>query len=772
MKKIRKTIKLGEKELILETGHVAQQASGAVIATYGETVVLATVVAQPILIDKGYFPLSVEYEEELYAGGRIKGSRWVKRKGRPIDEEILVARLIDRSIRPLFDPAYEKDVQVIVSVLSLDMENKADIVGAIAVSAALEVSSIPWYGPIGIVRVGRKDKKFILNPTTAEMESSDMDLVVSSTKDAIIMIEMGAKQILEKETLEGIEFAKKETEKLISFIQSFAKETGREKEKLITRALNAGVHKKVKELTQGKMSEMVSKMATKEVGYEAFNELKAAVVDTFEVEEKKDAALYFEEIFHQEIRNGLLKGKRPDGRKLDELRKLSAEVAVLPRTHGSGLFQRGQTQALTIATLGSVELEQLIETAEGETSKRYIHHYSMPPFSVGETGKVGSPNRREIGHGALAEKALEPVIPAKEVFPYTMRVVTQILSSNGSTSMASVCGSSLSLMDAGVPITAPVAGIAMGVVVESEKDFQVITDIVGVEDGGGDMDFKVAGTKEGITALQLDVKTLKLTASMLKKAFEQARKAREEILSVMLKAIDKPRENVSQYAPKIKLIKIDREKIGELIGPGGKTIKRISEQTGAEINVDDDGSVSISAVNVENLEAAVNAVEGLTKEIKPGEIYDGTVKRLLTFGAFVEILPGREGLVHVSDMSEEYVKDPADVLKEGQEVKVRVKEIDDFKRLNLSMLLDGDKPKGPSKGNYGSPSRHSSGDRGGRQFGGQRGRQQGGRKSGFRGDRDRDRDRDRSHGSQGGKGGPHFPASRLVDMDKKEDFNN
>lgn len=769
MKRIEKTIELGGKKLTLATGHIAAQATSAVLATYGETVVMSTVMAAPLRVDQGYFPLSVEYEEKLFAGGRIKGSRWIKRDGKPSDEAILVARLVDRSIRPLFPEEYIADVQVINTVLSVDLENSPDMVAAIATSAALSISSIPWDGPVATVRVARNDNSFIINPVTSELENSDMDLIVSSTDKAVVMIEMGGDEISEKDTVEAIEFAKKESKALISFINDFAKETKVTKEKVEKIELDKGVYKKVKEQIEDKVADWAKKMATKEMGYAEFDAAKDAVVALFEdSEEKAQAAKAFEKIFKETIRGGLLKGKRPDGRKSDELRALSAEVSVLPRTHGSGLFQRGQTQGLTVTTLGSSSLEQLIESAEGEESKRYIHHYAMPPYSTGETGRVGSPKRREIGHGALAERALEPVIPSREEFPYTIHVATEILSSNGSTSMASVCGSTLSLMDAGVPLKAPVAGIAMGIVVDDEKTNTVLTDIVGLEDGNGDMDFKVAGTTKGITALQLDVKTLNLTPKLLEKALMQGKKAREEILAVMAKAIKEPRSTVSQYAPKIKVIKIDTDKIGELIGPGGKTIKALSARTGADINVEDDGSVTIMAETEEKLNDAVTTVENMTKDVRPGEIYEGEVKRLQNFGAFVEVLPGKEGLVHVSDMSEDFVKDPADVVEVGQKVQVRVKEIDDFKRINLSMLLDpelekkkkesgGGGDRGDRGGREGRGDFRSNRDRGGRNFSD---RNRGRRSGGFR-DRDNSRNRDKN------AGGPHFPTSRLMDLDKR-----
>lgn len=744
MEKIEKKFEIGGRELTLATGHVAAQASGAVMATMGGTVVLATVVASELEEDRGYFPLSVNYRERLSAGGRIKGSRWVKRPGRPSDDEVLISRLIDRSVRPLFPKGYNKDVQVLVSVLSVDMENTPDMVAGAAVSAAIEASPIPWEGPAGMVRVGKNDGELFTNPLDQDLEYSEMDLVVSTAKDAIVMVEAGANEVPEKEMLEAIEHGHKEGKKLIKFIKEFAKEVGVEKEKVEKEKVDSSIQKKVKEVSKGKMNDLIKGMADKTLGYSDFDEAKEAAADSFEEEEdKKRAKKYFEELVEKRIREMVLSGKRPDGRKSDEIRELSSEVGVLPRTHGSAIFQRGNTQALTVATLGSPALEQLIETAEGEETKRYIHHYSMPPYSVGETGRVGYPGRREIGHGALAERALLPVIPGKDDFPYTIYVLTEVLSSNGSTSMAATCGSTLSLMDAGVPINAPVAGIAMGLVIESEDNFKVLTDIVGLEDGNGDMDFKVAGTREGITALQLDVKTLKLKTSILGTAFDQAKEAREKILTVMEDAIGEPRHEVSTHAPKIRNVSISKEKIGEVIGPGGKTIRKLMAETNTQIDVDDDGTVSITGVEKDEVERAVEMVEGLTKEPKPGEIYDGEVKRIQKFGAFVEILPGKEGLVHISDMSEDYVKDPGDVVSEGDTVKVRVKEIDNLGRLNLSMILDPGKDE----------------DKGGKNN--QRGRRDKSKRGGKR---------DKRYGSRKKKksSGPHFPTSRLVEDSKNK----
>ncbi|OGM11635.1 polyribonucleotide nucleotidyltransferase [Candidatus Woesebacteria bacterium RBG_16_34_12] len=741
MKKIEKSIEIGGRKLTLSTGHVAEQADGAVIVSYGETVVLATVVAQPPKEDYGYFPLQVDYQEPLYAGGRIKGSRWIKREGRPSDDEILTSRLIDRSIRPLFPSSYDKEIQIIVTVLSVDLENSPDIPAGIAVSAALATSSIPWDGPIAMFKLGLKEGKYIINPKEKELMDSEMEMVVTLTKDAIVMIEAGANEVSEENIINGVKYVEKEAKVLINFINDFIKELKVDKEKVEKTKVNIGLQKKVKELSQSQLKNLIKEMANKDKGQLAYEEIKNALADSFNERERFEVKNLFDELFKKEVRKVILSGKRPDGRKSDEIRDLSASVGVLPRTHGSAIFKRGKTQALTITTLGASSLEQTIESAEGEETKRYIHHYQMPPYSSGETGKVGFPKRREIGHGALAERALIPVIPDEQDFPYTIRVVTEILSSNGSTSMASVCGSTLSLMDAGVPIKAPVSGIAMGLVMEN-KNYQILTDIVGMEDGAGDMDFKVAGSENGITALQLDVKTLNLDLKILKEALDQAKKARLQILKVMHSVIEKPKTSVSVYAPKIKLLKIATDKIGELIGPGGRTIKKIIAETGAQIDVDDDGTVSISALEEGSVNTALQRIESLTKEVQAGEIYEGEVKRIQPFGAFVEVLPGKEGLVHISDMSTRFIQDPSEVVKLGDKIKVRVKEIDDLGRINLSMILE------ESMETY--------------------------RKTNFQRRRNNFSRSPRSHDNRGmtrrGTKGPHFPTSRLLD-EKSKDFS-
>lgn len=745
MKSIVQEIEVGGKTLRLEHGKYAQQATSSIIARYGDTMVLVTVVASPLKQDLDYFPLSVEYVERLYAGGRIKGSRWVKREGKPSDEDILSARLIDRSIRPLFPKEYKKDVQVVATVLSVDLENDPVILSTVAASAALATSNIPWSGPIGVLRVGMNDGAYFANPTSQDQEFSELDLVLAAGKDAVFMIEAGANQVPEEKILKALEFGQVEARKVVEGIEELAEKVGVEKE-AVTKSDDQKIVDIISKKYQKELDQFIKDNATKE-GSGGNSDFKKALIEEFSDEKASVVASAFDKAIRKRVREIILSGKRLDGRKHDEIRPIWGEVGVLPRTHGSAIFTRGQTQALTVTTLGSPSMGQLIESAEGEEEKRYIHHYSMPPYSVGETGRVGFPSRREIGHGALAERALLPVIPTEEVFPYTIRVVSEVLSSNGSTSMASTCGSTMSLMDAGVPVIAPVSGIAMGLVAE-EKEIAILSDIMGIEDGSGDMDFKVAGTREGVTAMQLDVKTSFLTLEILERALSQAREGRMFILEKMLEVIPESRATLSEYAPKIIVVKIPTDKIGELIGPGGKAIRKLMSDTGATVDVEDDGSVTISGITQESVDSAKNWVESLSKEVQPGEIYEGEVKRIQPFGAFVEILPGKEGLVHISDMSEEFVKDPGDIVSLGDMVQVKVKEIDDLRRINLTMRLDAEIGPRPAQ-----RERRERGD----QQGGYRERRGGGR---------RDGGNDRREGRQGG-GGPHFPASRFVPSKKR-----
>jgi len=700
-KKTKVSLELAGKTLTLEVGELAKLATSSVLGRLGDTMILVTVTEGQKREDIDYFPLTVEYIERLYAGGRIKGSRWVKREGRPSDDAILTARLIDRSIRPLFPKEYRKEVQIMVTVLSVDGENEPDVLSIIATSAALSISKVPWKGPIGAVRVGfvkQKDSgnsEFLINPGIAESEFSELDLVVSSLKEKVLMMEAGAFQMPEEIIFQAIKKAQDENKKIIDFIEDFTKKVGQRKEIVAPDPLFSELLPKIEKSYKEEILALIEKRVGKESGRGSEDLIDKIfqdeqIVDSTSSINKQLIAKAVESILFKGIRENILnKGVRPDGRKTDEIRPISCQVSILPRTHGSALFQRGDTQALTVVTLGSPRLEQLIESAEGEESKRYIHHYSMPPYSLGETGRVGVPSRREIGHGALAEKALDVVIPKQDKFPYTIRVVSEILSSNGSTSMASTCGSTLALMDAGVPIEKMVAGIAMGMV-ESDEKYVLLTDILGLEDFSGDMDFKVAGTDSGITAIQLDVKILGLTLNQIKDVFEKAKKARLYILEKMTAVISKPRLGVSEYAPKIEQLHIPVDKIGDVIGPGGRVIRNIITQTGATVDVDDDGVITVSGTSKDAVDKALEWVKGITREIKVGESFEGEVKRILPFGAFIEFLPGKEGMVHVSQMAAGFVKNPSDVVTIGQKVKVRVSEVDEQGRINLSMLLEGE----------------------------------------------------------------------------------
>lgn len=702
MKIVKKSIEINGKELSLEVGRFAEQASAAVLARLGDTMVLATVTASSKETTLDYFPLSVEYVERLYAGGRIKGSRWVKREGRPSDDAVLAGRIIDRSIRPLFPKTYKHDVQVIITVLSVDGENDPDVLGLVATSAAIAISPIPWNGPIAGVRVGyvkdNGNSTFLINPTLPEQALSEFDFVVAGTKEKTVMLEGGFCETPEAVVFEAVEKAKEVNGKLIDLINSLARDVG--KTKVTVPAVSAAdeLKKKIAADYKKEMAQVFAKKAEKEFGGDEVVALAKTIAESYGTQSNNVKAIEeaLDGLFKSQVREQVITtSKRFDGRTVDEIRPIAVDVGILPRTHGSAIFQRGQTQALTVVTLGTPSLEQLIESPMGEESKRYIHHYSMPPYSLGETGRVGTPSRREIGHGALAERALLSVIPSEDEFPYTIRLVSEIMSSNGSTSMASTCGSTLALMDAGVPIKEPVAGISIGLMTDAKK-YVLLTDIMGIEDFAGDMDFKVAGTKNGITAIQLDIKIDGLTDEIVEETLERARDARMKILEAMLAVIPEPRKNLSQYAPKVKVVKIPTEKIGEVIGPGGKMIRQIIAVTGASVDVEDDGSVMISGTE-DAVAKAVEWVEGLTKDVQPGEEYEGEVKRILPFGAFVEILPGKDGMVHVSQMSTGFVGSPNDVVAIGQKVKVRVMEIDDQKRVNLSMLFGEDAKKAPQR---------------------------------------------------------------------------
>ncbi len=691
-KKVVKELTLGGKKLILETGELAQQANAAVMASYGETVVLSTVVSNNASPDVDYFPLSVDYEERLYAGGKISTSRFIKREGRPTEEAILTSRLIDRSIRPLFPKDFQAEVQVIITVLSVDQENSPDMVALVATSAALSISNIPWNGPLSGLRIGRQNGGFLINPSDDERDLSNLDLIISSTKDEIVMIEAGAEEVDEKSIGEALKFGLENGKEIIKLIEDFAKEAGKEKQKYESKALDEVKSKPVKEFIE---KELIKELEEPEKAQdenwfkESLNRLEVKFINEDEnVLTAKMLANLLDDAVAKFLRKQILeKKKRLDGRSPDEIRPLNIKAGLLPRTHGSAIFQRGKTQILSIATLASPALQQLIENMEGEEKKKYMHHYNFPPFSTGEVKRRGSPGRREIGHGALAERAILPILPTEDVFPYTIRVVSEVLSSAGSTSMAATCGSTLALMDAGVPLKEPVAGISVGLITD-EKDkgkYVTITDIAYQEDAQGDMDFKVAGTKNGVTAIQMDIKLTGISLGIAEEALEKAKKARLFILSEMLKVLPAPREKISPHAPTVIVVKIDPTKIGDVIGSGGRVINRIISETGAAIDVNNEGLVTISGKDPEACKKAASWVEGIVKEAQVGEEYEGIVKRILPFGAMIEILPGKEGLVHISKLASHRVEKVEDVVKIGQKVEVVVAEIDDMGRANLAL---------------------------------------------------------------------------------------
>lgn len=691
---------LAGRTLKVSIGKVAEQAGGACVVTCGDTVVLVTATASNKPREGiDFFPLSVEFEEKMYSVGKIPGG-FIKREGRPSDKAILSARLIDRPIRPLFPEGYRNDVQVIATVLSVDQDCPPDILGMIGSSIALSISDIPFEGPTGSVLMGYVNGEYVVNPNVEQRSLSDINLVVSGTKDAIMMVEAGSNIVTEKEMLGAILKAHEEIKKICEFIEEIQKEVGKEKATYEVFTPNEEIRKKVTEYGKDKIvaavnnPDKIQRIANIEA---AFEDIKAHFEEEME-EFGKDISQVMEEIEVAEVRREILEDDiRPDGRALTEIRPLTSEVGYLPRTHGSGLFTRGQTQVLSIVTLAGLSEVQEIDGLGDDTPKRYMHQYNFPPFSVGDTRPVRGPGRREIGHGALAERALLPVIPSEEDFPYAIRVVSEVLSSNGSSSQASVCGSTLALMDAGVPIKAPVAGIAMGLIEDNGK-IKILTDIQGLEDHFGDMDFKVAGTKDGITAIQMDIKVSGISEEILAQALEQARVARLQILDNMHGAIAEPRPELSPYAPIIYSITIEPEKIGEVIGSGGKTINKIIEQTGVKIDIDDDGQVSVISENADKAKEAIQIIENIVKEVEVGDIYVGKVKKIMKFGAFVEIKKGTEGLLHISEIQRERTNRVEDVLKVGDEVKVEVIEIDNNDKISLSRksLLPKEERK-PSK---------------------------------------------------------------------------
>ena len=690
-----KEIEIEGKKLVIETGKIAKQADGAVTVRYGDTMILATVVAADSVRENAdFFPLTVDYREKVSAAGRIPGG-YIKREGRPTEKEILTCRLIDRPIRPLFPDGFYNEVQVMSSVLSADGENDPDVLAMIGASAALAVSDIPFEKPIGAARVGMIDGEYVINPTLTQLEDSTMNIVVAGTKEGICMVEGESHNISETTLLEAIYFAHGYIKQFVDLQIELKDVCGKEKRDVSAQLVKVDetLYAEVSNLVNSKIEEVIN-IPQKLKRQDALGVLKGEVIEAI-VEKYEEAYTElqikqaFTKVEKSTIRKMILeKGVRSDGRGFKDIRPIACEVGLLPRTHGSALFTRGETQSLVMTTLGSPGDEQRYEGLAGELAKTFMLHYNFPPFSVGECRPVRGPGRREIGHGFLAERALSYIMPDSDKFPYIVRIVSDILESNGSSSMASVCGGTLSLMDAGVPIKAPVAGIAMGLVVDGDN-VVILSDILGSEDGAGDMDFKVAGTEEGITAFQMDLKIDGITNEIMEKAVYQAREGRMHILNEMSKAISQPREDVSEYAPRIVTLQIDQDKIGALIGPGGKNVKRIIEETKVTINIEDDGKVHIASNDKDSIEAAIKQVELLTAEAEVGKDYEGTVKTIQDFGAFVEILPGKEGLIHISRLSETRIGSPREVVSEGDKVNVRVFEIDDRGRINLELLIDG-----------------------------------------------------------------------------------
>lgn len=676
----------GGRTLTIETGKIAKQANGAVLVRYGETaVVVAATGTDTPREGVDFFPLTVDFEEKMYAVGKIPGG-FLRREGRPAETAILTSRLIDRPIRPMFPDGYHNDVQIVCTAVSVDPDNAPDIPAMIGASCALSISDIPFEGPIAGVRVGLIDGQFIVEPTVEQAKVSELNLAVAGTKDAILMVEAGAKEVSEEVMLDAIWFAHGEIKKLVEFQEKIQAEVGKPKMDFEVYTPPEELAKEIEAYGEPKIHDALmdpDKLHRDKMVSEAKEEILAHFTELYP-DNEIDIAHVVAKLVKRVFRHIITVDKiRPDGRALDEVRPISCEVGLLARPHGCSLFTRGQTQVLNCLALAPLREAQNLETLAGDIQKRYIHHYNFPPYSVGETKPLRSPGRREIGHGALAERALLPVIPSEEEFPYTIRLVSEVLESNGSSSMASTCASTLSLMDAGVPIEAPVSGVAMGLVKEGEN-FTILTDIQGLEDANGDMDFKVAGTSKGITAIQMDIKVDGLTKDILQAALAQAKKGRAFILGKMLECIAEPRKQLKKYAPKITTIKVNPEKIKDIIGPGGKIIKKIVEDTGAQIDINDDGTVYIAAADSESADAAIKTIQDITAEPEVGKIYTGKVTRIMNFGAFVEFMPGREGLVHISQLAKERVEKVEDVVSVGDEIVVKLVEIDSKGRLNLS----------------------------------------------------------------------------------------
>lgn len=675
------------RQLVVEHGQLAKQASGAVLIRYGDTVVLSTATASKEPKNLDFFPLTVNYEERLYAVGKIPGG-FIKREGRPSEKAILASRLIDRPIRPLFADGFRNDVQVVSIVMSVDQDCSTEMAAMFGSSLALSVSDIPFEGPIAGVIVGRIDGQFVINPTVEQLEKSDIHLSVAGTKDAINMVEASSIEVPEEVMLEAIMFGHEEIKRLIEFQEKIVAEIGKEKREIVLFELDAEIEASVRQMCEDDLNKAIQ-VQEKHAREDAIKEVKNRVMEKYEAEEAdadtlKQVKQVLDKLVKEEVRRLITVEKvRPDGRKVDEIRPLSSEIGLLPRTHGSGLFTRGQTQALSVCTLGALGDVQILDGLGLEEEKRFMHHYNFPQFSVGETGPSRGPGRREIGHGALGEKALEPILPDEKDFPYTIRLVSEVLESNGSTSQASICASTLAMMDAGVPIKAPVAGIAMGLV-KSGEHYTVLTDIQGMEDHLGDMDFKVAGTAKGVTALQMDIKIEGLSRAILEEALQQAKVGRIQILQSMLDTIAKPKTELSQYAPKILTMSINPDKIRDVIGPSGKQINKIIEETGVKIDIEQDGTIFISSINEQMNQKAKKIIEDIVREVEVGQLYLGKVKRIEKFGAFVEIFAGKDGLVHISELAEERVGKVEDVVAIGDEILVKVTEIDKQGRVNLS----------------------------------------------------------------------------------------
>ena len=733
-------VEIGGKPLLIQHGALAGLANGAVTVRQGDTVVLVTACMADPREGIDFFPLTVDYEERLYAVGKIPGG-FPRREGRPSSDGILAMRLTDRSIRPLFPKGFRNEIQIVATTLSSDREHQPDTLITVGASAALSISDIPFNGPVSSVRVGRIDGEYVVNPTFAEAAEGDLDLIVAGTKDAVMMVEAGATEVPEEAVIEAMEIAMEANSAINGLIEEIAADAAPVKKDYTPAVDNEEAIEAVRDALADRLDDLVSNAASERS--EENKRVRAELTEQFEDRfEKRDIGDALYAVIKKAMRDRILnEGRRADDRETTEIRPLDIHVGTLPRTHGSGLFKRGETQVLTIATLGGMNMAQKLDTLSPDESKRYMHHYNFPPYSVGEARPMRGAGRREIGHGALAERALLPVIPPETEFPYALRLVSEVLSSNGSTSMASVCGSTLALMDAGVPLSAPVAGIAMGLIMGDDGEYAVLTDIAGQEDFMGDMDFKVAGTNEGITALQMDIKIGGVSRELLETALAQARDARIFLLERMGEVIEKPRESVSEHAPKVYIIKIDQEQIGTVIGPGGRVIRKIQEDSGgANVDIQEDGTIFVSAVEGDAADIAIRMIEGLTKEIGVGETYTGPVTRILNFGAFVEILPGKDGLVHISELSEERVERVEDVVSVGDELTVTVTEIDSLGRVNLTARSG--RVGAPSEGGDRDRPRDRGGDRdrGGRDRGG---RDRGGRD---RGGRDRGRDRDRPRG--------------------------